>query len=67
MFWIFNMKSFKHMLSSLYLISFYVVRREPQQQLQLFWSHFTEPLGKVKFLHCLPLSSGLQVKETHTN
>ena len=26
-----------------------------------------EPLGNVKFLHCLPLCSGLQVKETHNN
>ena len=42
-------------------------RREPQLLLLLHWSHFTEPLGKVKFLHCLRLCSGLQVKETHTN
>ena len=36
------------------------VQRRRQQRCR-----FTEPAGKVKFLHCLAVCSGLQVKEAH--
>ena len=40
--------------------------RDPQQQQQLL-CNLTAVAGKVKFLHCLAVCSGLLVKETHIN
>ena len=41
--------------------------KEQGRLAQVQSKHFTEPLGKVKFLHCFPPRSGLPVKETHIN
>ena len=46
-----------------WFVFLHVVRKELKQQ-QYFGAVSQSPL---KFLQCLPLCSGLQVKETHTN